>query len=58
MYEYFSIEDRISLLKDLVAIKSVNGNEIEVDEARANLVAEFGSGSPVIGILNHMDGVS
>lgn len=57
----FSNEDKISLLKDLVAIKSVNGNEIEVatylkdvlnkhqievDEGRANLVAEFGSGSP------------
>ena len=26
----FSNEDKISLLKDLVAIKSVNGNEIEV----------------------------
>lgn len=62
----FSNEDKISLLKDLVAIKSVNGNEIEVatylkdvlnkhqieaevievDEGRANLVAEFGSSSP------------
>lgn len=57
----FSNEDKISLLKNLVAIKSVNGNEIEVatylkdvlnkhqievDEGRANLVAEFGSGSP------------
>src|SRR5699024_9432999 len=74
----FSNEDKISLLKDLVAIKSVNGNEIEVanylkdvlnkhqieaevievDEGRANLVAEFGSGSPLIGISGHMDVVS
>ena len=74
----FSNEDKISLLKDLVAIKSVNGNEIEVatylkdvlnkhqieaevievDEGRANLVAEIGSGSPVIGISGHMDVVS
>ena len=54
----FSNEEKISLIKDLVAIKSVNRNEIEVDEARVNLVAEFGSGSPVIGILNHMDVVS
>lgn len=37
----FSNEEKISLIKDLVAIKSVNRNEIEVDEARVNVVAEF-----------------
>lgn len=74
----FSNEEKINILKDLVAFKSVNGGEIEVatylhdllkehgieseiielDEGRANLIAEIGSGSPVIGISGHMDVVS
>lgn len=65
-------------MSDIIAIKSVNENEIQVanylkalfDEygieskivpvtkTRVNLVAEIGSGHPVIGISGHMDVVS
>lgn len=66
----FTEEQKIKILEDLVAIKSVNENEIEVatylkklfeehgieativpvTATRVNLVAEIGSGSPVLGI--------
>lgn len=68
-------EDRLAILGDLVAIKSVNNNETEVaqyladllekhgissklvpiSENRANLVAEIGSGEPVLAVTGHMD---
>lgn len=74
----FTEEQKIKILEDLVAIKSVNENEIEVatylkklfeehgieativpvTATRVNLVAEIGSGSPVLGISGHMDVVS
>jgi succinyl-diaminopimelate desuccinylase len=74
----FTEEEKIKILADLIAIKSVNENEIEVanylkvlfskhgiaskiipvTETRVNLVAEIGSGSPVIGISGHLDVVS
>lgn len=74
----FTKEEKIKILSDVVAIKSVNGNEIEVanylkdlfaeygieskivpvTETRVNLVAEIGSGKPVIGVSGHMDVVS
>ena len=76
--KYFSEEEKIKILSDMIAIKSVNENEIEVanylkdlfaqygieskivpvTDTRVNLVAEIGSGSPVIGISGHMDVVS
>lgn len=74
----FTEEEKIQYLADIIAIKTVNENEIEVAEylaelfsnydidskivpvtdTRVNLVAEIGSGSPVIGISGHMDVVS
>ena len=74
----FTEEEKIQYLADIIAMKSVNENEIEVAEylkdlfskyeieseivpvtdTRVNLVAEIGSGSPVIGISGHMDVVS
>ena len=74
----FTEEEKIKILSDLIAIRSVNENEIEVanylkelfaeygiesnivpvTKTRVNLVAEIGSGSPVIGISGHMDVVS
>lgn len=74
----FTEKEKLQILADLIAIKSVNENEIEVanylkdlfaeygieskivpvTETRVNLVAEIGSGSPVIGISGHMDVVS
>ncbi|WP_373718270.1 ArgE/DapE family deacylase [Jeotgalibaca porci] len=74
----FTEEEKLQILADLIAIKSVNENEIEVanylkdlfaeygieskivpvTKTRVNLVAEIGSGSPVIGISDHMDVVS
>lgn len=74
----FTEQEKIKILSDLIAIKSVNENEIEVanylkdlfteygieskivpvTDTRVNLVAEIGSGSPVIGISGHMDVVS
>ena len=76
--KHFTNEEKIAILADLIAIKSVNDNEIEVagylkelfaeygiastivpvTDTRVNLVAEIGSGSPVIGISGHMDVVS
>lgn len=76
--KHFSEEEKIQILSDVVAIKSVNENEIEVanylkelfaaygiestivpvTDTRVNLVAEIGSGKPVIGISGHMDVVS
>nr|WP_144920864.1 ArgE/DapE family deacylase [Paenibacillus bovis] len=76
--KYFTEEEKLTFLSDIIAIKSVNENEIEVanylkalfDEygieskivpvtkTRVNLVAEIGSGHPVIGISGHMDVVS
>ena len=69
---------KIDVLRQLVAIDSVNGNELAVanylkklfDAAeiqcdvfpagidRANLVAEIGSGSPVLAVSGHMDVVA
>lgn len=74
----FTNEEKLSILKDLVAFKTVNDNEIEVanylskllkdhgieskiidvSPRRVNLLAEIGSGKPVIGISGHMDVVS
>lgn len=74
----FTDEEKIKILSDMIAIKSVNENEIEVanylkellakygieskivpvTDTRVNLVAEIGSGSPVIGVSGHMDVVS
>jgi len=76
--KHFTEEEKIKILSDIIAIKSVNENEIEVanylkdlfseygieskivpvTDTRVNLVAEIGSGSPVIGISGHMDVVS
>ncbi|MFC5463613.1 ArgE/DapE family deacylase [Lederbergia graminis] len=76
--KYFTEEEKLTFLSDIIAIKSVNENEIQVanylkalfDEygieskivpvtkTRVNLVAEIGSGHPVIGISGHMDVVS
>lgn len=76
--KHFTEEEKIQILADLIAIKSVNENEIEVanylkelfaeygieskivpvTDTRVNLVAEIGSGNPVIGISGHMDVVS
>ncbi|MDR4890322.1 ArgE/DapE family deacylase [Fredinandcohnia sp. QZ13] len=74
----FTEEEKIKILSDIIAIKSINENEIEVanylkdlfaeygieskivpvTDTRVNLVAEVGSGSPVIGVSGHMDVVS
>lgn len=74
----FTEDEKIKLLADLIAIKSVNEKEIEVanylkelfsqygieskivpvTETRVNLIAEIGSGAPVVGISGHMDVVS
>ena len=74
----FTEEEKIKILSDMIAIKSINANEIEVanylkdlfaaygidskivpvTDTRVNLVAEIGSGSPVIGVSGHMDVVS
>ncbi|MBI5975972.1 ArgE/DapE family deacylase [Staphylococcus canis] len=74
----FTTEDKVKILSDLVSIKTVNDNEIEVcqylqkllkehgiesqidkvSETRANLIAEIGEGTPVLGISGHMDVVS
>lgn len=76
--KHFTEEEKIKILSDIIAIKSVNEYEIEVanylkdlfseygieskivpvTDTRVNLVAEIGSGSPVIGISGHMDVVS
>ncbi|MDY0393430.1 M20/M25/M40 family metallo-hydrolase [Virgibacillus halophilus] len=76
--KHFTKEEKIKILYDIIAIKSINENEIEVanylkslfaeygiaskivpvTDTRVNLVAEIGSGSPVIGVSGHMDVVS
>ncbi|WP_394235781.1 ArgE/DapE family deacylase [Niallia oryzisoli] len=76
--KHFTEEEKVKILSDLIGIKSVNENEIEVanylkelfaqygieskivpvTDTRVNLVAEIGSGSPIIGISGHMDVVS
>lgn len=76
--KHFTEEEKIKILSDVIAIKSVNENEIQVahylkklfteygiesnivpvTDTRVNLVAEIGSGSPVIGVSGHMDVVS
>ncbi|MDF7672224.1 ArgE/DapE family deacylase [Lactobacillus sp. ESL0701] len=72
-------EQKLQILQDLVALHSVNGDELPVanylkklldaagienkilplkdDANRANLVAELGSGKPVLVISGHMDTV-
>lgn len=74
----FSNEERVQILKEVVAFKTVNNNELEVceyfqdlfkkygidsriekvEDNRANLIAEIGEGSPVLGLSGHMDVVS
>ena len=74
----FTEKEKIAILSDIIAIRSVNENEIEVanylidlfaqygimseivpvTDTRVNLIAEIGSGHPVIGISGHMDVVS
>lgn len=74
----FTDDEKIKILSDLVAIHSVNDNEIEVakylqnllskhgiaskllseSNTRVDLVAEIGSGNPVLGISGHMDVVA
>ncbi|WP_028274491.1 ArgE/DapE family deacylase [Atopococcus tabaci] len=74
----FTEAEKLQILADVIAIKSVNENEIEVanylkelfaeygieskivpvTDTRVNLVAEIGSGKPVIGVSGHMDVVS
>ena len=76
--KHFTEEEKLKILSDVIAIKSVNENEIElanylqslfseyeiaskivpVTDTRVNLVAEIGSGFPVIGVSGHMDVVS
>lgn len=70
--------EKIEILRQLVKIQSVNGNELAVAEylkkvfdrtqitchvlpagdQRANLVAEIGSGSPILAVSGHMDTVA
>ncbi|WP_407886544.1 ArgE/DapE family deacylase [Levilactobacillus sp. N40-8-2] len=71
----FTDEQKLQILTDLVAIRSVNDHEVEVatylqqllgkhgiqaqliplSDSRANLIAEIGSGHPVLGVSGHMD---
>lgn len=75
---FLNEEERLDILKKLIAIKSVNDHEKvvatylqkllaqydikseikPVHGDRANLVAEIGSGKPVLGISGHMDVVT
>lgn len=70
--------EKIEILRQLVKIQSVNGNELAVAEylkkvfdqaqitchvlpagqQRANLVAEIGTGSPILAVSGHMDTVA
>lgn len=74
----FTDEQKLQILEDLVAIRSVNDHETQVatylqrlladhdiqaelrplSDTRANLVAEIGTGHPVLGVSGHMDVVS
>lgn len=78
MEEVFTDQEKVQILADLVAIKSVNDHELQVAEYlqklfakygitakllplaanRADLVAEIGSGKPVLGVSGHMDVVT
>ncbi|MTV82742.1 ArgE/DapE family deacylase [Secundilactobacillus folii] len=73
-----SAAQKVKILSDLVAFKSVNDHEIDVakyiqnllkqydieakilpiTDTRADLVAEIGSGHPVLGVSGHMDVVA
>lgn len=74
----FTDEQKLQILTDLVAIRSVNDHETDVatylqqllgqhdiqaqlvplSDSRANLIAEIGSGHPVLGVSGHMDVVA
>ena len=78
MKEIFTDQEKVQVLADLVAIQSVNDNEMKVavylhdlfakygitakilplSDNRADLVAEIGSGKPVLGVSGHMDVVT
>ncbi|WP_242361493.1 ArgE/DapE family deacylase [Limosilactobacillus antri] len=78
MEEVFTDQEKVQILADLVAIKSVNDHELQVAKYlqklfakygitakllplaanRADLVAEIGSGKPVLGVSGHMDVVT
>lgn len=78
MKEIFTDQEKVQILADLVAIKSVNDHELQVAKYlqrlfakygitakllplaanRADLVAEIGSGDPVLGVSGHMDVVT
>lgn len=78
MKEIFTDQEKVQILADLVAIKSVNDHELQVAKYlqhlfakygitakllplaanRADLVAEIGSGAPVLGVSGHMDVVT
>src|SRR5699024_825119 len=51
----FSNEDKISLLKDLVAIKSVNGNEIEVATYLKDVLNKHQIEAEVIEVKNSLE---
>ena len=74
----FTDEEKVQILSDIIEMKTVNENEIEVanylkelfeeygidskiipvTDTRVNLMAEIGSGHPIVGISGHMDVVS
>jgi len=74
----FTDDEELKILQDLIAIHSVNNNEMEVarylqkllkkhdisakilrfSETRGDLIAEIGSGKPVLGLSGHMDVVA
>lgn len=78
MKEIFTDQEKVQILADLVAIQSVNDDEMKVavylhdlfakygitakilplSDSRADLVAEIGSGKPVLGVSGHMDVVT
>ena len=78
MKEIFTDQEKVQILADLVAVKSVNDHELQVAKYlqrlfakygitakllplaanRADLVAEIGSGAPVLGVSGHMDVVT
>ena len=78
MKEIFTDQEKVQILADLVAIKSVNDHELQVAKYlqrlfakyeitakllplaanRTDLVAEIGSGAPVLGVSGHMDVVT
>ncbi|EEW54666.1 ArgE/DapE family deacylase [Limosilactobacillus antri] len=78
MEQVFTDQEKVQVLADLVAIQSVNDNEMKVavylhdlfakygitakilplSDNRADLVAEIGSGKPVLGVSGHMDVVT